>query len=265
MAQLCGDIVIVGTIGNVCFYEMDGKYYARSTPGITRRAFYRYKKYAVQRESIANMQAGAKLASALYQQIPAQFKQRSLYYSIQKRVNKLFRQYHPVEEIITLMVDQLLAEGYIKQKQASTVINAVQAAFITNRTHFNRKPKKAGYYTAVRFRVKDGPWIRLYHEDELELLHMYDDEIDAGSNTWLADFLVKRKQLPSYRLKHKRKRIYRKKITQAKIPPQVNPPAGPNIAAPVFKQRLAKIPAQPSRSHTSKIKRYKALIASPPV
>ena len=69
MAKQCGDIVIVGTIDNLCFYEMNGNYYVRLKPGPDRKTFLKSPKYKSKRQASEWMVGAARITSAIYQNI----------------------------------------------------------------------------------------------------------------------------------------------------------------------------------------------------
>ncbi|RYZ62763.1 MAG: hypothetical protein EOO14_01295 [Chitinophagaceae bacterium] len=89
MARQAGPIRIVGTIDGICFYRMEGRYYARQQSTLTGRRFQKDKAFAGSRRSCRLLAQASPLASRLYQLLPPEKKGRTVYRAITGKVKRL--------------------------------------------------------------------------------------------------------------------------------------------------------------------------------
>src|SRR5689334_12173924 len=118
MARQVGDIKVVGTMDNLCFYEMEGKYYVRMKPGPDRKQFFKGAKYAPQREASKRMILSAQLVSLVYQQIPKEKKKYQVCCEMQKRAALLIKGGMELSEIIEQLGEYLVDDGYLRKQKA---------------------------------------------------------------------------------------------------------------------------------------------------
>lgn len=196
---------MVGTMENLCFYELAGKYYVRMKPGPSRKEFMHGAKYRSRKEAGERMVLSARVASKVYDLIPKDRRSRALYYLIQKEINLQLKADQSVQLVIEYLSGYLVREGYIGEARVKKILQLAHDLVLNETRIAPSKAKKVGHYHGVRIRTNEGRWVRLYHEDELELLHDYVEQMEENE-AWLTDFLVKRKNLPTYRLKHRRRR-----------------------------------------------------------
>lgn len=204
MAIQCGNIVLLGTVGNLICYERNGVYYIRMKPDISRKDFFTKEKYAVQRQSSEAMITAAKLASLIYNRIPKKTRAYSMMATMQKTAIAMLKQQQPLQAVIAHLCH------YIATETGSKLNKAVQQQLATElsqylQTRRPHAPKNPDHLTGVRIRTKEGVWIRLYHEDEIELLEEYEHLLET-TDAWLPLFLQRRKALPTYRRKLKKRR-----------------------------------------------------------
>ncbi|TAN15269.1 MAG: hypothetical protein EPN37_09945 [Chitinophagaceae bacterium] len=69
MPKQCGPIRITGTIDNVCFYKMDGVYYARMKSSLTRKRVLKNAAFRLTRAHAATLGEASKIASRVYRLI----------------------------------------------------------------------------------------------------------------------------------------------------------------------------------------------------
>ncbi len=92
MAKQAGHIKITGTIGNVTYYKMGGKFYARMKSSLTRKDVKTKKCFEGSRRSSTRFGAGTKIASEVYQSLPAKQKVYSLFPSLVSKAIALVKQ-----------------------------------------------------------------------------------------------------------------------------------------------------------------------------
>lgn len=210
MAEVVGDIKIVGTVDKLCFYEMQGRYYVRMKPGPDRKQFFKEAKYAPQREASGRMILSARLSSLIYKQIPKEKKEYKVCCQLQKRAALLLKGGMGLGEVIEELGAYLIEGKYMTRAKAKDLQELVNDPALTQPQRSKWVRPDVDHFKGVHIRSKEGRWFRLYHRDELRLLEEYEDRIEEGDATWLTEFLVRRKKLATYRLRHKKRR--RKKV-----------------------------------------------------
>ncbi len=92
MAEQVGHIKITGTIDNVTYYKMDGKYLARRKSSLTRKDVKTKKCFEGSRRSSTRFGAGNIIASEVYQSLPPKQKVYSLFPSLRTKAIALVKQ-----------------------------------------------------------------------------------------------------------------------------------------------------------------------------
>lgn len=108
MAKQCGEHTITGTIDNLCFYKMEGKFYVRQKSSLSRKRVQTDKAFAQTMHYARLLGRAAKVASAFYKTLPAEQKIKGLY------------------KQLTGMVMRLLKEG----KEEAVIIQELQHLFM---------------------------------------------------------------------------------------------------------------------------------------
>jgi hypothetical protein len=70
MAKQIGDIILVGTIDDITFYEMDGKGYARHKTSLAGKQVKKDPRFKRTMESAHRLGRGSRLASKVYRSLP---------------------------------------------------------------------------------------------------------------------------------------------------------------------------------------------------
>lgn len=92
MAKQAGPVYLTGTVGMVCFYKMQGKYYARLKSSLTGR---RVKKDPAFRRTMENaniLGEASRIASAVYRSVAPEEKNRQLYRTMTGMAIRLLKQ-----------------------------------------------------------------------------------------------------------------------------------------------------------------------------
>ncbi len=92
MAKQAGHIRIRGTIGNLTYYQMDGKDYVRKKSSLTRKDVKTKKCFEGSRRSSARFGAGNIIASEVYQSLPPKQKVYSLFSPLRSKAIALVKQ-----------------------------------------------------------------------------------------------------------------------------------------------------------------------------
>lgn len=117
MAKQSGAHTITGTVDNLCFYRMEGKYYVRTKSSLTGK---RVKKDPVFARTMhyANLLARASvISSALYKQLAAAQKVKGFYRKITGEAMRLIK-----EGLTETAVAQRLKMKYMPRKRKSKAV-----------------------------------------------------------------------------------------------------------------------------------------------
>jgi len=103
MAKQAGPFFITGTIDSICFYRMDGSYYARAKSSLDGK---RVKKDPAFRETMRYAELMAKassIASIVYRALPEEQKVKGSFRKLVGRVIRLLKENKTPEEILVLL------------------------------------------------------------------------------------------------------------------------------------------------------------------
>jgi hypothetical protein len=92
MARQTGDIKISGTIGDICFYQMEGEYYARSKSSLSGKRFWKDPAFEGSRGSAERFGMGNRLASQVYQRLPKDQRKKGLFGVLKSAAIALLKQ-----------------------------------------------------------------------------------------------------------------------------------------------------------------------------
>lgn len=121
MARQSGDILITGTIENLCFYKMEGKYYVRaksSLKGKRVKADPAFKKTMYYAGMLAN---ASKIASVVYKKLNEEQKAKGLYRKMTGEAMQLLKTGATYEETLVQ-----LHCNYFKQEKNDIVSSSVR-------------------------------------------------------------------------------------------------------------------------------------------
>jgi hypothetical protein len=82
MGKMAKGIHFTGTIGNICFYEMGDRTYARSKTSLTRARVLKDKEFEKTRKYAGDLGRASRIASAVYQALPADIRGRWIFRAI---------------------------------------------------------------------------------------------------------------------------------------------------------------------------------------
>ena len=132
MARQVGDIKIVGTVEDLCFYKMEGAFFVRMKSSLTGKRFWKDKVFAGSRRSAGLLGRASSLASRLYRQLPTEKKDRDVFRQLTGKVKLLLKDGCTEEGIEGWFVQTYLPElvvvtpGYTEKKKATQLTTAVR-------------------------------------------------------------------------------------------------------------------------------------------
>lgn len=103
MARQTGVIKITGTIGNVCFYKLNKKYYARTKSSLSGK---RVKKSPAFRNTMKYAGLFAKasvIGSAVYRLLPKVKRERKVYQQLTGRAMQMLKKGMTADEVLTIL------------------------------------------------------------------------------------------------------------------------------------------------------------------
>ena len=129
MAKQAGPFFITGTIDQICFYRMDGSYYARAKSSLDKK---RVKKDPAFRETMRYAELMGKaspIASIAYRALPDKQKIKGLFRKLVAQAMRLLKENKTAKEIVELLkpdkVKKVTVPGVCKKER--TVENVLFA------------------------------------------------------------------------------------------------------------------------------------------
>lgn len=79
MAKQSGPVFITGTVAGICYYKLNGKFYARRASTLSRKRVKNAPAFALTRKYASLMAEASKLAAEVYRPIPRSKRKHALY------------------------------------------------------------------------------------------------------------------------------------------------------------------------------------------
>lgn len=99
MAKQTGPVKLEGTIGNICFYEMDGEWYARLKSSLTGKRVKKDPRFRRTMEYAGMLTQASRLASGGYQRLPKAERAYPMYRAMVGMAMQLLKMGWDAEEI----------------------------------------------------------------------------------------------------------------------------------------------------------------------
>ncbi|TAN01968.1 MAG: hypothetical protein EPN39_00865 [Chitinophagaceae bacterium] len=127
MPLQCGPLLITGTIDDVCFYQMEGQYYARRKSSLTRKRVLKDPKFLLTRVHAVLLGEASKIASRVYRQITGERKKHALYREITGKAIYLLREGKDKEAAFEILCGQYLKPEPTEQVASVTLRKDIAA------------------------------------------------------------------------------------------------------------------------------------------
>ena len=169
MSKQCGPVYITGTVKGICYYRMNGKYYARRKSTLSRKRVKKDRAFALTRKYAELLGTASSIAARVYRLLPKAQKQLSLYRAMTGKAMGMLKQGVSEEE-----VKERLEQGVKKgMKVTAAVKPAVRmrgemGGMNVVRTIW-RKGGKGLYFEEKRRKVKAQVWRVMTGEREYEV------------------------------------------------------------------------------------------------
>jgi hypothetical protein len=100
MARQTGSLKITGTIDNLTFHQMDGRYYVRTKSSLTRKRVLRNPAFKRSLQRVELFGIASNIAAALYKQLPQSQKGKNVIGKLTGQVFQLLMDESTPEEIL---------------------------------------------------------------------------------------------------------------------------------------------------------------------
>jgi hypothetical protein len=103
MAKQAGDFFIEGTMDDLTYYKIDGKYYVRMKSSLTGKKFWKNKAFEGSRKSAMLLGKASGIASLFYRSYPKKKKYKGLFNTMVGKVKLWLRDGKSEEEMMFLL------------------------------------------------------------------------------------------------------------------------------------------------------------------
>jgi hypothetical protein len=117
MAKQIGFLKIIGTIGEITFYEMDGEFYARKKSSLDGKRVKKDPKFKLTMEEAIGFGKASAATREVYWALPAGLRGHGVYGKLTGRMRKLMREGRTAEEAQLQLLYELCAEHSIPEQQ----------------------------------------------------------------------------------------------------------------------------------------------------
>lgn len=117
MAKQSGDFVFTGTIDDLTFYRMEGRYYVRRKSSLSGKRFHTDASFAGSRQSSSRFGEGNRLASTLYRMIPKEKRQYALFCFLKRESILLLKEGRRSEDVRNKLKDYLIYFGFLSNER----------------------------------------------------------------------------------------------------------------------------------------------------
>lgn len=92
MSKQCGPVYITGTVKGICYYRMNGKYYARRKSSLSRKRVKKDRVFALTRKYAELLGEASSVAAVVYRLLPKGQKKLSLYRAMTGQAMRMLKQ-----------------------------------------------------------------------------------------------------------------------------------------------------------------------------
>lgn len=169
MAKQVGPVFITGTIGDICFYKMDGEYYARMKSSLTGKRVKKDRKFRRTMEYAGLMGQASKIAAGVYRLLPEDKRKHTLYRVMTGQVLRMLK-----DGMEPDMVKAWLHTEYLAPQNAVPAPETITKAAhrvplaVAHRLYVTAAGsllKRGRYHKSARLRVEEpGPMLPLIND-----------------------------------------------------------------------------------------------------
>lgn len=113
------DIQFTATIGDLCFYQRNGKTYMREAKALDRELVLNDERFAKTREHASKMGQASKIASAIYKDLPKEIKARWVFRSITGHVASMLYQGEDPENVKETLYIKYVSSPQLEEEEVT--------------------------------------------------------------------------------------------------------------------------------------------------
>ncbi len=132
MARQSGNICITGTIDQLCFYQMDGKFYVRLKSSLTGKRVKKDPAFKATMYYAGLMGQASKLASQVYQSLPEAVKEKGLYRQFTGKAMQWLKEGKDPDQVKVLLQKRFAQKTIDKQAQNINVVQTTDVDRFTD-------------------------------------------------------------------------------------------------------------------------------------
>lgn len=117
MARQSGNIVITGTIDNLCFYQMDGKFYVRMKSSLSGKMVKKDPAFKPTMYYAGLLGKASRLASQVYRSLPEATKTKGLYRQLTGKAMQWLKEGRNAEQVLLLLRETCALKMAVEQKE----------------------------------------------------------------------------------------------------------------------------------------------------
>lgn len=115
VAKQTGHIKLVGSYGNVCYYEMKGRYYVRSKSSLCAKRVKTDKKFSRTMQEAGLLGRASRIASIVYNSLPASGRRGGMFRQLTGEASRLLRKGTSINDTLLALCKDLHELSKIKQ------------------------------------------------------------------------------------------------------------------------------------------------------
>lgn len=119
MAKQVGPLFFTGSMGDLCFYKMDGEYYVRMKSSLSGKRVKKDPRFRRTMAYAGLMAQASRIASGVYRALPVEGRKHTLYRKLTGEALRMLKEGVGVDE-----VKAKLYEGYIAVKEVKPAVIA---------------------------------------------------------------------------------------------------------------------------------------------
>lgn len=123
MAKQVGPLFFTGSMGDLCFYKMDGEYYVRMKSSLSGKRVKKDPRFRRTMAYAGLMAQASRIASGVYRALPVEGRKHTLYRKLTGEALRMLKDGVGMDEVKTK-----LYEGYIAVKEVKPAVIAVEKA-----------------------------------------------------------------------------------------------------------------------------------------
>lgn len=121
MSKQSGPVYITGTIDGICYYKMNGNYYARRKSTLSRKRVKTSPAFALTRAYAALMAEASRLAAEVYWQVPRSKRKHALYRALTGQAMTLLKK-GTDKEAIRKQLEQLREQALVVKPSPKPIV-----------------------------------------------------------------------------------------------------------------------------------------------